>query len=581
MSFLSPIFAWTFAALIPLALLYLLKVRARKAETTAWFLWQRVLGARRRSALFQRLRDVLSLLLMAAAFSCVALALMEPRTQGEDARNILIILDRSASMQAREGGRTRLDLAKERAAAIIRGLRGMQEAALAVAAREVAFSANLTRHQRSLLDALDAARPSDLPLDARALADFLATGATLAGARVIFLTDGCSQGMDGLPPSCEIARVGSPTSNAGIIAADMKPIRHGAGWTMFLRVRSGFKEIVKTEIAVTYEESQRLVKVAPLELPPSSETRAVIELPDAPAGRWTAKLALDDPLPLDNTAFLIAPETPPVTVAVAGEQPFFFTQAVNAFAQGQQALRLADDPAKAQIVISARDSGEGARSIIFNPEGESPWWKNAGPAVTEPVIPRWKNKQHPLVRWLDAEGMDFTGARKLEAPAGSLVLVESEEGLPLIYLARQPDRSAVVVNLDPAAASFYLSAWFPVLVHNAATVLGGREQQLPDSFATGALVPLSAPVTLPDGTEAAASPAGFIAEQRGFYLATQPPWQGAASLLSTEESALEASDCADTLKPLSTGRPWSYALAVACLVVLAAESALYHRRKVG
>jgi hypothetical protein len=49
MTFLAPIFFWTFAALIPLALVYLLKVRPRKKLTSAFFLWQRVITPDRRS----------------------------------------------------------------------------------------------------------------------------------------------------------------------------------------------------------------------------------------------------------------------------------------------------------------------------------------------------------------------------------------------------------------------------------------------------------------------------------------------------------------------------------------------------
>ena len=73
MTFLAPAFLWTLAALAPLAAIYFLKVRPRKKPVTAFFLWQKIFTEKKAYALFKRLRDVFSLLLMALAFAAISL----------------------------------------------------------------------------------------------------------------------------------------------------------------------------------------------------------------------------------------------------------------------------------------------------------------------------------------------------------------------------------------------------------------------------------------------------------------------------------------------------------------------------
>ena len=86
MSFLAPAFLWGLAALAPLAAIYFLKVRPRRKPTNAYFLWQRILNQKQTSALFRRLRDVLSLLLLAIATVAIVLAMARPRVEQSDER---------------------------------------------------------------------------------------------------------------------------------------------------------------------------------------------------------------------------------------------------------------------------------------------------------------------------------------------------------------------------------------------------------------------------------------------------------------------------------------------------------------
>ena len=75
---LNPL-ALAFAALLPLiVVLYLLKLRRQPAQVSTLMFWQRVTADNRRRALFQRLRQILSLLLHLFIFALLLFALARP-----------------------------------------------------------------------------------------------------------------------------------------------------------------------------------------------------------------------------------------------------------------------------------------------------------------------------------------------------------------------------------------------------------------------------------------------------------------------------------------------------------------------
>jgi hypothetical protein len=240
-------------------------------------------------------------------------------------------------------------------------------------------------------------------------------------------------------------------------------------------------------------------------------------------------------------------------------------------------------------------------SINFEPRGESPWWTEIG----EEIIPgpaRLLVEDHPALRHLDPTTIPFVGARQVTPVAGAQVLVADDRGAPLILLARKNDQATLVVNLDPIAADFYFSAWFPILVHSASTHLAAREMPLAASYQPGDSVPI------PGGRDSVVTkvtlPADFVADiagtdlrpaveqhgpwfsgvdRLGFYALANPTGTHdfGASLLSRDESQIANTAAADRHEPISRGRPPAHWLTLLAVAILTGESILYHRRKVG
>lgn len=603
MTFLTPAFLWTLAALAPLAAVYFLKVRPRKKPVTAFFLWQKIFTEKKASALFKRLRDVWSLLLMALAFAAVALALAEPDFSGGDRRDLLIVVDHSASMSAKDGGRTRLELAKKRAKELIAGLHGSQRAAVASFADETRICVQPTRHRRSLQEAVEGIEATELPSRVAALKALQPGDEWVKNVRVILISDGCLDEPSGLP-ELELLRVGQPAANAGLAAADLRRVPGGVERLgLFVAPVSSFTEAVQADLLLTHVDSGQLMKVLPLTLQPGENAAVTLMLDEAPSGRWTVELDLADALAVDNRACLFVPPVEPVPVAVLGGDPFFLEHVVQAVGRSDGLLTLAGKVEEARLLLAKGSVPVATResALLFQAQAEeSRYWTGVG-AEFAARAPKVLVKDHPLLRYLDVEGMPFAGARLLQAPAGAVVLVADEEGTPLIYLVREGEQSVCVVNLDPVASQFYLSAWFPVLVHNAAGYLTNREQAPPASLRTGERLRVPG---LPAGRKAVMTRAAtgdgadegktevessFVGPQTppldgvGFYEIRhgEESWTAACSLLAGEESLLTQEVVGQTAAAVASGQAPAYWLLAFAVVVLVGESVLYHRRKVG
>ena len=625
MTFLSPTMLWSLVALVPLAAIYFLKVRPRKKPTTAYFLWERIFQEKRASSLFHRLRDAWSLVLMALAAAAVCFALARPEW-ADKRKDLLIMIDNSASMAAYEGRSSRLELAKQLASDIVQGLNGNQRAAVATVATRLDYHSHLTDNPRELLEAIAAIKPSDEPLDigtlpissweGRAASENATDGKptadpapskaappvsslTVASAidhRVLLLSDG-SFDTSKLPKHVELLKVGTALENVGLVAADMEFL---AGDTnrigLYYQTASTFRESKKVDLnlySLDDNGHEQLQKVIPLTIAPGNNRPETFELTGAPAGRWLAKLDVDDALAEDNTAYLSLTKPKPVRVSVESADRFFLENSVQAFSQGESLLSLVKD--NPDVVLAKGAAPKADLSIIFQPAGESIWWTKLGDEVTAGAA-RVLIEDHPALRHLDASSIPFVSARQITPIAGAQVLVADDNGLPLIYKARHGRQTAIVINLDPVAAEFYFSAWFPVLVHSAVTHLAGHENALAAAHRSGepVIIPggrddITTKITGPPDTRSPSETVDVTgdvfrdAKTIGFYTLENPSgkYSVGESLLSSSETLLNNDASQSNNEPLSRGQSPAGWLTVLAIIALTAESVLYHRRKVG
>jgi len=586
-SFAVPGFAWALLALVPLAAAYFIRVRPRRQPVNALFLWERVLEQRTARSLFQRLRHLWSLLLMALVIAAAVLALMKPRFDGEESPDLLIVLDRSASMSGGEGG-SRLDEAKRRIEGWIAALGSGQRAALVTADRRLEYRVHLTDKARPLLDALDAVEASDFPLDAGVFGELglLADrGEEDPPVRVLFVSDGRSSRMPEVA-GMDWVRVGEEASNIGITAADLRWEGPGRAF-LFATVASTHAEAREVELELGDASGGRVARLFTMRIPARGEASESLVIEGLTPGAWTLRRLGEDDFAADDEVALGLNAPQAIPVRVESPNPFFFEQVVRAFAAANSMFEPVEDFAELGLV--ERGAPRTPVAVVFAPEGESAFWslEEGELAAGAPVVVR---EEHPLIGRIDPALLVFEGARRLRAPEGAVVVLEHPSGDPLLYSAAVDGRRAVIVNLDPTRDGFVLSPWFPVLVHDAVALLTGREDEFPSAVPTGGRVAIPGTGEVAGlrrwrgGESESLEPRSpWLVERVGHYEMERSFttwWAGGAVLDPGESGGASEMPAAVPVEPASGWPPALWLLALA-LLVAGGEEWLYHRRQVG
>lgn len=320
-----PLGAWFLLSLIPLVILYFLKLKRPRLEISSLALWQSVLNDQRVNSPFQKFRRNLLLLLQLLLLLLVILALMQPFISAgpETAEFVPVLIDCSASMSSKVRGsdQTRLDLAKERAEAMIDNLRGDGKIALFAFATGGRRVTEFTDDKQILKRALDKIQPThrSSKLD-EVLRMAEAYSRTSPIERVVVITDGnLKEQVDfELPFKLDVQRIESGGDNIGI--TEMNARRSGPeSWDIFVRVGSSTGEPVYGDL--TLAMNGQIIGRETVEATGEDSERVVFSVNASEAALLQATLEPSgfDSLELDNTVYLNLPRPRPLRIWTAPE----------------------------------------------------------------------------------------------------------------------------------------------------------------------------------------------------------------------------------------------------------------------
>lgn len=352
--------------------LYLLRLRRRPVWISSILLWTPSARDLEVNVPLRMIRPSWLLLLHLLIAAALALAIGRPAVnlRSDAATRTIIILDRSASMNAADGAAggdgltTRLDSGKRDARTIVRGAGRTSGASVALIAlgAEPRVLSGLTTDHALVERALETLDPTDQPIDAFAPGSI--TGETAAtpidaaldlaeamlaedsddstpAARVVIISDG------DLPPirergvagaSIQFIRVGpapasplsgaTPTSgptsgpgreNLGIVAVAARRLESADPRVrLFARVLNASgreRSIIAVALADAVEIARR-----PLTIPARADAPLTIDVqrPPGQSGEFllTVRLEVDDLLAADNEASVLVPESRPTRILV-------------------------------------------------------------------------------------------------------------------------------------------------------------------------------------------------------------------------------------------------------------------------
>src|SRR5688572_14604033 len=101
---------------------YILKLKRRPVAVPFSKIWDRILRDKQATSLFSQLKRLLSLLLQLLVLALLLFALGDPRTavNKEDGRNVVVLIDTSASMQATDVSPSRLAAGVDQLKSVVR-----------------------------------------------------------------------------------------------------------------------------------------------------------------------------------------------------------------------------------------------------------------------------------------------------------------------------------------------------------------------------------------------------------------------------------------------------------------------------
>ncbi len=622
MTFLAPWASWFLAGVPVIVLLYLLKLKRRPVTVSTLLFWQRVMQENRQRALFQKLRNLFSLLLHLLIFLLIVAALARPALDRRvrEGASIVLIVDVRARMQTVESGTdTRFSRALIEARKFAREAGPGRQLALLTAGASPNVIVPFTSDERALLQGLDSLAVTDAAGDLEAslaLADSL-LASRKGGARIVLLTDSeRGSQLSTLNSQLSVIPCGSARDNLAITRFATRPLPASPQTSeVLLAIKNFGRATVSGNVEIAFDG--KLLDVKPFTLEPGKERFEVFASVPRPArsgrGWLTARLDGKDALALDNTAYAVLPAPAPHRVLLVTKGNWFLEKLLAADRQVQfeliePAAWRADFAAKFDAVILDNflppgfDLATSVGNVLFLKQ--SPFTTGDAP-LAQPLVSE-SDARHPLLRLVSLQNVTIVRAAAAKLPdAGdgwtwSAPLRSFEHPL-LIAGERRRDAGAqriAALAFDASDSDLPLRIAFPLLMSNAVHWLAGETSETTASALAGENVPLAAgasiatePLTNPDTKTDAAKFADDVFQplRNGFYQLQQTGGAGwlAVNTFSEAESDLRGAgvpSAAPAALPLPglaafTGWPLWQHLALAALALFTLEWWLFHRRR--
>ena len=466
---------------VSLALYLLDRSRRRQVVSTLRF-WvsaeQPTVVARRR-----RIQQPWSLLLQLASMALLLLAIAQLRLGAPAAtpRDHVLILDTSAWMAARTGGRTLMDVARERARAYVRAVPAGDRIMLVRADALTTPATAFEPERKKLEEAIAESRPGDTAMNLeQALAfarEIQAERGRRAGEVVVVGTGKIGEpvaGARGAAQGLRFLRVPDAVENCGLRRMGVRrSATDGDVWEIYVSMRNYGTAPRTVTLALTFGPSvkgpgsfpagsQRMV------LAPGADREASFQFRTRAGGFLQAQLLPHDGFPADDQAALELPAKPVLRVTVYSAEPDLLRPVLAASPQVSAIFR-----------TPAEYSAQGPGSLVIldrfhpntAPQADSIWIDP--PAGGSPAPVRMRAKDAPLTHWLSdnplgaglrAKDLRLESTSVFEAAPDDLKVAEVAEGA--VIVARPGKPKIVVLGFDPALSSMRYTLSTPLLYAN-------------------------------------------------------------------------------------------------------------------
>jgi Ca-activated chloride channel family protein len=508
--------------------MYLLKLRRDERVVPSTLLWTALITDVEANAPWQKLRRSLLLLLQLLLVAILALLAARPfleRPAGL-ARDIVLVLDTSASMAATDVAPNRLEAAKTAALDALRDLPAGGKVSVVTADRTARIVVNETVDLGRVRQALDEIEPTSAAGD---LGDALELAGKLAArsgdAQILVATDGALA----TAPTAEVDApikvlpVGRSRKNQAIVALAVRTAPSAVTRSVFVSVANLDLETSRRRLEVWGDGG--LLEVRDLLLDPQARSDVVID--DVPREIATLELRLvgadpavvtaPDDLATDDRAWAVVPQDRPREILLVSEGDPYLETALsylpNVSLFGVAPDRFPQDARRTDgrdwdlIIFEGPLPEELPRTPILAiaPTDDSPLGEVTG-TLEEPGIGSL-SPDEPVLRYVDLSTTHIAEASKMVLPDWARAVIPGPRGAPLLYAGIRAGLPTAVLAFEPRRSDLPLQVAFPILLANLTGELLGGSTAPTEAVQPGTPITLVIPsgstgiaVTRPDGT---------------------------------------------------------------------------------
>ena len=508
--------------------MYLLKLRRDETIVPSTLLWTRLVADVEANAPWQKLRRSLLLLLQLLLVAILALLAARPfleRPAGL-ARDVVLVIDTSASMGATDVAPNRLEAAKSAAIAALRDLPTGGKVSVIAADRSARIVVNETTDQGRVRQALDGIETTSAHGD---LGDALELAGKLAArsgdAQILVATDGAlaTPATTTVPARITVLPVGRERKNQAIVAMAVRTAPSAVTRSVFVSVANLDLERAGRRLEVWGDGS--LIEVRDLLLEPQARSDVVID--DVPGDVGTLEIRLVGPDPTVTTApdqlsvddrawAIIPPDRKRLILVVGPGDPYLETAlsylpnvelfGVTAGEYGPASERRDGRPWDLVIFEGALPATLPRTPILaIAPAATSPLGDVTG-TLTNPGIGSL-DPDEPILRYVDLSTTHIASASRFVLPDWARTVIPGPQGAPLLYAGSRAGLPTAVLAFEPRRSDLPLQVAFPILLANLTGELLGGSAAPTEAVQPGTPVSLSIPsgatglaITKPDGS---------------------------------------------------------------------------------
>jgi Ca-activated chloride channel family protein len=479
MSLIAPLALIGAAIVGPLIVaMYLLKLRREDRPVSSTFLWQKMVRDVEANAPWQKLRRNLLLLLQLLLMLLLVLALARPffQAEGISGRNLILIIDHSASMGAVDQPPSRLAEAKRLAISLIDQLPDGGRATVIAAGSEMRVPAAATSDRRELRQAINTIElgnggSSDL---SQALTLAAALAAREADSEIAIISDGNV----GLPEDLRVPAavsyfpIGRGSENMAISAIGLQP--SPGGQTLFVQATNYGNAPAERRLDLYLDGS--VFNAYTLQVDPGGDQSIVAELP-AEVRIVEARLAGDDSLPADDRAWAVSTlgEATNVRLVTPGNR---FLETGLGLLPGISVTSVPSNTTvfegtATEFPVTILDGIvppelPPGNLLFIGPLQSSDYFSVTGSVEFPSVRP--VGGDEPILRNVSLSEVSVLSAARISAGSWARVAIDSDSA-PLLVVGERDGRRIAVLAFDLHQSDLPLTVAFPLLLSNLMSFL--------------------------------------------------------------------------------------------------------------